>query len=70
MTTTSPPNATAADRRASATRSLPQDVLDALQDLYTEEQRRQWLERYALTCRRKRTAMVYFALRDAGYPLV
>lgn len=68
MTTTSPPNATAADLVASATRSLPRDVIDALQDLYTEQQRRQWLERYTLTCRRKRRAMIFFALKDAGYP--
>jgi hypothetical protein len=65
---TLPPGVTADELRSSAARSLPAQVLDALEDLYTPAQRAQWLERYALTCARKRTAMRFFALREAGYP--
>jgi len=68
--TTPPRAATATEaRRSSAARTLTQDVRDALEDLYPPEQRQQWLDRYALACRRNRAAMIFFALREAGYPI-
>lgn len=66
--TFSPRNQTVSDRAVSVARTLPPDVLDALSDLYDADRQQQWLARYALTCRRNRIAMVFFALRDAGYP--
>jgi hypothetical protein len=49
-----------------ARRSLPQRVLDALDDLYEPDRQEQWLERYALTgCRRRRETMVALAIMQA-----
>jgi hypothetical protein len=47
---------------------LPQDVRDALDDLYTPERRQKWLTSYATVCPRRRKAMVYLTLKEAGYP--
>lgn len=53
--------------QARASLRLPNEVLEALDDLYEPQRREQWLDRYALTCRRKRVTMVYLLLQDAGY---
>jgi hypothetical protein len=46
---------------------LPDEVIEALECLYPEQKSAQWLERYRLTCRRKRVTMVYLLLQEAGY---
>ena len=46
---------------------LPQDVRDALDDLYDQTRRAEWHQRYFLTCARKRKMMIYLALKEAGY---
>ena len=47
---------------------LPAEVWEALEDLYPDAQREEWLSRYVLSCARRRLTMRYYALKQAGYP--
>lgn len=56
-----------AELASTAEKSLSVQVLEALDDLYSPQQREEWLVRYALTgCRRRKYVMRELALRAAG----
>ena len=46
---------------------LPQDVRDALDDLYDQDRQNRWMFSYATACRRRKKTMLYLVLREAGY---